>query len=200
MPWSRVRRWAGPGTGRELEAVWKKSQFFRNLTHASQQLGEQWDEYLAGQLRELIRRPGNRVATAEVGYRRIIDFCDRAIRVQWDGIERHYQGMKRVHEDLVSAQQACHGGVKLMLAGSNRAVRAFLDQARLFCRQRIAQDLLEAGVQFFMTLRGRMEERLRDLGFARQRLKHLRQILVAASAVGVEAASYDAAGRGPGNQ
>lgn len=192
----RVRRWAGPGTGRELEAVWKKSQFFRNLTHASQQLGEQWDEYLAGQLRELIRRPGNRVATAEVGYRRIIDFCDRAIRVQWDGIERHYQGMKRVHEDLVSAQQACHGGVKLMLAGSNRAVRAFLDQARLFCRQRIAQDLLEAGVQFFMTLRGRMEERLRDLGFARQRLKHLRQILVAASAVGVEAASYDAAGAG----
>ena len=34
----RVRRWAGPGTGRELEALWKKSQFYKCLTHASQQL------------------------------------------------------------------------------------------------------------------------------------------------------------------
>jgi hypothetical protein len=190
----RVRRWAGPGTGRELEAHWKKSQFFRNLTHASQQLGEQWDEYLSGQLRELIRRPGNRLATAEAGYRRIIEFCDRAIRVQWDGIERHYQGMKRVHDDLLVAQQGCHGGVKMLLAGSSRAVRAFLDQAKLFCRQRIAQDLLEAGVQFFMTLRGRMEERLRDLGFARQRLKHLRQVLAAACVSGGDPSPYESGG------
>jgi len=188
----RIRRWAGPGTGRELEAHWKKSQFFRNLTHASQQLGEQWDEYLSGQLRELIRRPGNRLATAEAGYRRIIEFCDRAIRVQWDGIERHYQNMKRLHEDLLGAQQACHGGVKILLAGSSRAVRTFLDHAKVFCRQRIAQDVLEAGVQFFMTLRGRMEERLRDLGFARQRLKHLRQVLAAASVAGGGPSPYDA--------
>lgn len=176
----RVRQWAGPGTGRELEARWKKSQFFPALTLACQQLGEEWDEYLAEQLRELIRGPGHRLATAETGIRRLIDFCDKAIAVQWEAIEAHYQGMKRRIEDLEVAKQACQGGV-MRLFGVGRTLRSYVDAIKQFARNRIAQDLLEAGVQFFMTLRGRLEDRIRDFGFARQRLKHLRQVLMTTS-------------------
>lgn len=172
----RVRQWAGPGTGRELEALWKKSQFYKALTLASQQLGEEWDEYLADQLRDLIRGPGHRLATAETGMRRIIEFCDRAIAAQWQSIEQHYQAMKRRIEELETARQACQGGMRLF--GSGRAIRTFIDAVRHFSQNRIKQDILEAGVQFFMTLRGRLEDRLRDLGFARQRLKHLRVVLL----------------------
>jgi eukaryotic-like serine/threonine-protein kinase len=174
----RVRQWAGPGTGRELESRWKKSQFNAALTQACQQLGEEWDEYLAEQLRDLIRGPGHRLATAETGIRRLITFCDKAIAVQWEAIERHYQGMKRRIEELELAQQACQGGV-MRLFGAGRTIRTFVDAIRQFARNRIAQDLLEAGVQFFMTLRGRLEDRIRDFGFARQRLKYLRQVLAA---------------------
>lgn len=174
----RVRQWAGPGTGRELEARWKKSQFNAALTQACQQLGEEWDEYLAEQLRELIRGPGHRLATAETGIRRLIAFCDKAIAVQWEAIERHYQGMKKRIEELEFARQACQGGV-MRLFGTGRTLRTFVDAVRQFARNRIAQDILEAGVQFFMTLRGRLEDRIRDFGFARQRLKHLRQVLAA---------------------
>jgi serine/threonine protein kinase len=176
----RVRQWAGPGTGRELESRWKKSQFNSALTQACQQLGEEWDEYLAEQLRDLIRGPGHRLATAETGIRRLIAFCDKAIAVQWEAIERHYQGMKRRIEELELARQACQGGV-MRLFGAGRNIRSFVEAIRQFARNRIAQDLLEAGVQFFMTLRGRLEDRIRDFGFARQRLKHLRQALIASA-------------------
>ncbi|MBX7106678.1 MAG: protein kinase, partial [Gemmataceae bacterium] len=178
LAYDKAKRWAGPGTGRELEALWKKSQFNKYLGQAAQQLGSQWDEYLAEQLRDLIRGPGNRLATAETGFRNAIAFCDQAIRVQWDAVERHYAGMKRLIEDFDAAKAGCQGGVKVFFGGTSRAIRHFVDTLKQFVRQRIAQDILEAGVQFFMTLRGRLEDRNRDLGFARQRIKHLRQILL----------------------
>lgn len=173
-----VRRWAGPGSGRELEALWKKSQFYKQLTAASQQLGGQWDEYLAEQLRDLIRRPGHRLAVAEAGLRRIIEFCDRAVHVQWEAIEKHYQNMKKLREEVETSLSNCQGGVKMLFGGPARALRHFLDVVRQFARQRIAQDILEAGVQFFMTLRGRLEDRIRELGFAKSRLKQLQKILM----------------------
>ncbi len=172
-----ARRLAGPGTGRELEALWKKSQFYGELTRASQQLGEQWDLYLAGQLSDLIRMPGHRVAAAEAGLRRLAAFCATSIRAQWEVIEEHYQGMKRLRDDLESAVHACHGGMKMLFGGAGRALRHFIDALTHFTRQRIAQDLLESGVQFYMTLQGRIEDRLRDMDFARQRMKSLTQIL-----------------------
>ncbi len=97
------------------------------------------------------------------------------VAVQWAAIEQHYQGMKRRIEELEAARQACQGGLRLF--GPGRTLRTFVDAIKQFARNRVSQDLLEAGVQFFMTLRGRLEDRLRDLGFARQRLKHLRQVL-----------------------
>jgi hypothetical protein len=177
LVYEKAKRWAGPGNGRELEALWKKSQFFKYLTQSAQTLAGQWDEYLAEQLRDLIRGPGHRIANTEYGLKRVMAFCEQAIRVQWDAVERHYQGMKRLIEDLESARQACQGGVKILFGGTSRAVRAFADILKQFVRQRIAQDTLESGVQFFMALRGRIDDRIRDLGFARQRLLQLRQAL-----------------------
>lgn len=168
----RVRQWGGIGTGRELDALWKKSRFFRDFTRASHQLAEQWDDFLAGRLAELVQRPGHRLATAEAGVRRLLKFCDEAIERQWETVEAHYQNMKRLREELNSAEQSCQSGLKIF-GRNNRSLRHFIDLAKQFTRQRITQDMLEAGVQFFMTLRGRFEDRLRDFDFTRSRLKQL---------------------------
>src|SRR5207249_3789067 len=48
-----------------------------------------------------------------------------------------------------------------------------------FARLRVAQDLLECTLLFFRMLRGRLEDRVKEISFSRQRLKALEQVLAA---------------------
>jgi hypothetical protein len=83
-----------------------------------------------------------------------------------------------VRDGLQAAQAQCQaGGFKLFGGGHQRALRAFLTQAGQFARQRIAQDLLECALLFFRMLRGRLEDRIKEITFSRQRLKALEQVL-----------------------
>jgi hypothetical protein len=70
------------------------------------------------------------------------------------------------------------GGItRLLGVAPARHARHFLEQMGIFAYARLGEDTLEAGTQFFQKLRGRLDERLTDLGFCRQRLRHLQQAL-----------------------
>src|SRR5262249_7395940 len=51
--------------------------------------------------------------------------------------------------------------------------RVFMDHLAAFARQCLAEDVSAAVGQFFVVLRGRLNDQLRDLTFCRQRLRHV---------------------------
>ncbi|MBV9125958.1 MAG: hypothetical protein JO112_21615, partial [Planctomycetes bacterium] len=65
-------------------------------------------------------------------------------------------------------------------------LRVFMDHLAAFSRLRLTEEVLSAGLQFYACLQGRLEERLRDLSFCRQRLRHLLELLEAPPQEGVE--------------
>jgi hypothetical protein len=175
----RVRDWAGAGTSRDLESTWKKSRFFRNLQMAAAKLAEQWDEVLTTKALDVLRHSGLRLTNGEAALRKLVEFCQMAIIQQSHAIDRQYEQVKPLRDGLAAAQSQCAsgGGFKLFGGGGPRALRAFVALLGQFARMRVAQDLLEAGLLFYRSLQGRLEDRIKDLGFSRQRLKALQQVL-----------------------
>jgi hypothetical protein len=81
---------------------------------------------------------------------------------------------------LQSALEACitgAGGFSWFGGRSRRLLRVFMDHLAAFARQCLADDLASAVLQFFGNLRGRLNEKLRDMSFVRQRLRGLQEIL-----------------------
>jgi hypothetical protein len=175
----RVRDWAGSGTSRDLESTWKKSRFFRNLQMAAAKLAEEWDEVLTTRALDVLQHSGLRLANGEAAIKKLVDFCQTAILQQSQAIDRQFDQVKPLRDGLATAQAQCAsgGGFKLFGGGGPRALRAFVALLGQFARMRVAQDLLEAGLLFYRSLQGRLEDRIKDLAFSRQRLKALQQVL-----------------------
>src|SRR6185437_12966815 len=60
---------------------------------------------------------------------------------------------------------------------ARRLLRTFMDQLTAYSRQALAHDLLAAATQFYAALGGRLKDRMRDLSFCRQRLRHMQESL-----------------------
>src|SRR5262249_2311154 len=60
---------------------------------------------------------------------------------------------------------------------ARRQLRVFMDYLAAFGRQRLAEEVIAAGVLFFNTLQGKFDERIRDIAFCRQRLRSLQEYL-----------------------
>jgi serine/threonine protein kinase len=174
----RVRDWAGAGTGRDPETPWQKSRFFRQLQLAAAKLAEEWDERLTERVLGVLQYPGHRLTNGEAALRRLVEFFDRAVAEQLQHIDRHHEVLRPLRDGLPAAQAQCQGSAfTLFGGGKQRALRQFLTQLSHFARLRITQDMLEAGLLYFRQLRGRLEDRVKDIGFSRQRLKALEQVL-----------------------
>lgn len=174
----RVRDWAGSGTSRDPESTWKKSRFFRSLQMAAAKLAEHWDETLTTRALGVLQHSGLRLTNGEAALQKLVDFCQASIVAQMQAIDRQYDQVRPLRDGLATAQGQCaSGGFKLFGGGGPRAMRAFMALLGQFARMRIAQDLLEAGLLFFRSLQGRLEDRIKDVGFSRQRLKALQQVL-----------------------
>jgi hypothetical protein len=176
----RVREWAGSGAVHDPDSPWQKSRFFRPLQLAAKQLADKWADQMTQSALVILRQPGNRLANGEAALRKLIDYCDQGIAVWAQQADRHFEAMRPIRDALPATQSQCGaGGFSLFGGGTQRALRNFLAQLGQFARLRIAQDRLECGLFFFRALRGELDDRLRDLGFSRQRLKALEQVLVA---------------------
>src|SRR5438105_14785836 len=74
------------------------------------------------------------------------------------------------------------GGFSFFGGRNRRLLRVFMDHLAAYARQCLAEDLGAAVQQFLAALDGKLHERLRDLSFCRQRLRHLQVALEAGPA------------------
>jgi hypothetical protein len=184
---ARVREWVGTASESSLEgADWKKSRLGRALTTAAQKVAEEWDKELTKALFRLLDPPGRRVAAAEQAFHRLEKFCLEASQSYQQRLEQQAVRTHKAWQYLESALEACLAGAvgggwgfQALFFGNRarRLLRVFMDHLAAFARQQLIEEAVAASQQFFASLHGRLGERLRDLGFCRQRLRHLQECL-----------------------
>ncbi|MCS6852812.1 MAG: protein kinase [Gemmataceae bacterium] len=189
----RIREWVGTHKTSEHDSDWRKSRLSRALTQAMHQLAAEWEKKLADEAFSLMELPGRRVAAAEAALKRLIQFCQEVVLAQKPRLDQQGQRTQQAWTHLEEAWQRCLdgvGGFSLFGSRMRRLVRVFVDHLAAFARQRLTEEVLLAGSQFFATLKAKLEERCRDLTFCRQRLRHLQESLEAPA----EEAEWVAAG------
>src|SRR5207302_1245502 len=83
-------------------------------------------------------------------------------------------------QQCISDSSGTSWGLSGLFAFGNRtrrALRVYMDHLAAFARQCLAEEILHAEESFFAMLKGRLEERLRELSFCRQRLRHMQERL-----------------------
>jgi hypothetical protein len=150
------------------------------LEAATQQTADEWDRVLAQAAFALMEHPGRRVAAAEAALGRLLQYCEESAAAISNRLEQQTARAEQAQQHLQGALASCiagTGGFSFFGARSRRLLRVFVDHLAAFARQCLSEDLSGAVRQFFQLLHGRLTERLRDLTFCRQRLRHLQELL-----------------------
>jgi hypothetical protein len=179
---NRVRDWVGTAIQCEAELnEWRKSRLARILLAAAQKLAEDWEQRIGKDALELMSHAGARIATAEAAVAQLQRFFARAAEKMDALMSQHTAKAVQAHRQVEATAQefGSSGGGFLFFGGRSRGrqLRHFLDQLAEFANARLKEELALAARHCFIALAGRLADRLRDLGFCRQRLRHLQQHL-----------------------
>jgi serine/threonine protein kinase len=179
--YGRVRDWLGSGVALPGVNVvqQRRSPLTRALEAAAAALAQEWDLRLTEVLTGLMDHGGRRLAIAEAALARLLKFCDAAVLDHKARLQTHTARTAQGRERLDAALENCAngGGWSLFGGRTRRALRVFVDHLAAYARQCLAEDVAATTVLFFASLQGRLADRLRDLGFCRQRLRHLQEAL-----------------------
>jgi hypothetical protein len=179
----RVSEWIGDGYLPEHESEWQRTRMSRALSAAVQGLVKTWDRRLSEIAFRLMDHPGRRLAAAEAALLRLAQFCRESSLSQQSRLPPVQQRTQQLRDQLERALDDCAskaGGFSFFGGRSRRLLRAFVDPLTAFSRQCLTEAALVMSVQFFANLQARLDERLRDLSFCRQRLRPLQENLQAA--------------------
>ncbi len=179
---SRVRDWLGgglplPGTAAMQQ---RRSALTRALEGAVAALAEEWDRRLNDTVAGLMEYPGRRVAVAEAAVARFLRIFEEVAAGHQTRLQQQASRARQGQEQLEHALENCiagAGGWSWFGGRSRRLLRVFVDHLAAFARQCLAEDTATAVLHFFAALRGRLADRLRDLTFCRQRLRHVEEAL-----------------------
>jgi hypothetical protein len=200
---TQFEEWVGSRATGADDSVLRRSRFSVVYTNAVSFVAEDWEKRLVAGIAAVMDRPGRRTAAMEVALNNLIAFCDQAAAAQEEVVERHREMVRDSRDQLRRALDLCRGGAgalgRFLGVGMSRHARQFLEQLRVFAYARLAEDTLEAGTQFFKHLRSKLNDRLTDLGFMRQRLRHLQQNLAAPADVAYDPSRLDLSDDAMGN-
>ncbi len=178
---TRVREWFGAGVGGGRDAgEWRRSRLSRALEAAARKLAGEWEAKLSETAFALTEHPGRRLAAAEAALGRFLDFADEIASAHGARAAQQSARAQQAQDQLDVALENCvtgAGGFSLFGGKTRRLLRVFVDHLAAYARQCLAEDLGAAVGQVLVALRGKLDERLRDLTFCRQRLRHLQESL-----------------------
>ena len=180
---TRVQDWLGAGlqpVGTTTLGPQRKSRLTRALEHAATKLAEDWDRRFSAAASGLMEHPGPRLALAETALQGFLRYCREATETQQQRLQQQGGKSEQSQKLLQTALDNCiegTGGFGWFGGKSRRLLRVFVDHLAAFARRCLAEDTLSAVQQFYSFLQGRLADRLRDLTFCRQRLRHLQEAL-----------------------
>jgi eukaryotic-like serine/threonine-protein kinase len=179
---TRVRDWVGaPGEVETDLNEWRKSRLARVLMTSIQKVAEDWEQRISKEALELMSYPGARLVAAESAVGQLQRYFATAADKLNATLSQHAARSAQTNRLAEAAAHDCAtGGSGFLFFGGRsrgRNLRHFLDQLAAFAHARLKEELAAAARQCIAVLAGRLADRLRDLGFCRQRLRHLQQNL-----------------------
>jgi serine/threonine protein kinase len=138
-----------------------------------------WIKKMGASGLQLLEEPGRRIAAAEAGLARLIEFCEQAeleaTRSAIEFVRRSEQGYAQAR----AAAEACahSGGFSLFGGKDQRNMRALMTALTTYTTCRTAEEAQAGAVRFFRKLKAGLEDRQREMAICRQRLTHLRRAL-----------------------
>jgi serine/threonine protein kinase len=178
--WDQAREFIGTRPTNESEITVRRSRVSKALDVAIGRAAEMWGNEFAELTRPLEEHPGPRIAAIEWALRRLATVCDDAAATMDKKVEAFGVKSRQARTDVQSALDACQAGsgtFSFFGGRSSRSMRHLLEQLRTFARLRLQEDLLDATARFYRALKGKIEDRLRDLSYCRMRLVNLLQTL-----------------------
>jgi hypothetical protein len=176
---SRFRDWMGTGVDDQEYSEWRKTKLARSLSGSAQKVAEQWDQKIAREVYDLMAFPGARVAGAEVALSALHEHFQRVVEANTALHQQHMPKVAAAWREVEKALTECvhgSGGFRLFAGRSKtRLLRTFLEKLSAYGHLRLSEELVGAVKQAFNQLAGKLADRLRDLGFCRQRLRHLQE-------------------------
>ena len=153
----------------------------RTLTGAAQKVAEEWEQRIKSDAYELMAFPGARVAGAEFAIGSLHTHFHKAAETQSKLYQQLLPQSAEGWRQVEAALQECltgSGGFRLFGGRSKtRQLRHFLEQLGHYAHLRLAEELIGATKQCYSQLASKLADRVRDLGFCRQRLRHLQENL-----------------------
>lgn len=178
---ARIRDWMGAGSDDQEYSEWRKTKLVRSLSMAAQKAAETWEQQISKAVYDLMAFPGARVAGAEIAMSSLHTHFKKASETQAALAWKLAPKASAAWREVEAAMQECiAGGSGFFLFGGTsktRLLRAFLDKLNQYAHLRLNEELVNAAKQTFNQLSGKLANRLRDMGFCRQRLRHLQENL-----------------------
>jgi serine/threonine protein kinase len=178
--WEQARELIGSRPTGEFESAVRRSRLSKALEESTKRVAEMWANEFTEVTRPLEDDPGRRLCAIEAALRRIVGLCTDTADAFDKKVEHFAVRCRQARTDVQSALDACasgSGSFSFFGGRSGRSARHFLEQLRQFARMRLQEDLLDATARFYRVLRGKVEERLRQLSYYRTRLGHLVQVM-----------------------
>ncbi len=174
----RAKDWVGGGPGSADTGEWRKSRLSRALAAVVQKLAAAWDERLTQVALRLMDHPGWRIAAAENALNQFLFFGQESTLAATGHLEQQQLKVRQAWDQLQQALETCLLGPGGFFGNrARRSLRAFMDRLAGYSRERLADEVIRAGLHFFEALQGRFRERLRELTCCRQSLRWLQENL-----------------------
>jgi len=176
----RVQDWVGSGPTSENEHGARKSRLGRALTTAVQNMAAQWDERLGLFATQLMDNPGWRIAAGEAAIHGFVGHWQEMGIAQNANLDQQLEKTRNAWEKLHQALEQCLAGPSSFSLFGNRSrrhLRVFMDHLAAFSRQRLVEEVVVGGLHFLSALQSRLNDRLGELTFCRQCLRHLQEHL-----------------------
>jgi serine/threonine protein kinase len=178
---NRIRDWVGDVTPHELHQDWRKTRVNRALLVAAKKVAEDHGRQLAEQWATVMRHPGARLAAAESAVTAMETFCTHQAneRNEYLSVLKAKTGQAWAQLEQALAECYSGGGGFRIFGGrsSRRLLHGFMERLSFYARCRLQEETIAAVQHFFIALRSQLLDQKRDLGFCRQRLRHLQENL-----------------------
>jgi hypothetical protein len=180
----RVRQWFGGGYAGS-QTMWQKGVLSQAMDQAVSQAADTWDKRFLGVALGVLELPGGRLAAAAEAITHLQAECstlEEANRLRRQEEGRLSHSAAHSLEEALAQCVSASGGFSFFGGRSRRLLRSFVDSLSAYARQRLAEGIVAATLGFLAVLRGRLDERLRELEFCRHRVRHFGQSLEAGNA------------------
>ena len=178
---ARIRDWMGAGGDDQEFSEWRKTKLVRALTTTTQKLAEQWEQRVTQDVYDLMAIPGARVAGAEIALEMLHKHFQKLAQEQAQLYQEQMPKTALAWREVEKSLQECaHGSGGFRLFGGRsktRQLRMFLEKLSQYAHLRLSEELIGAARQVYSQVVARLDDRVRDLGFCRQRLRHLQENL-----------------------